>query len=174
MWDWLPSDRNVCYIIPVTILCKSINHYLHWVTWMWKHPDPPVAFENIYFLHHRLDYWNSLHDRKQSCIVSQQCCPIMGYFVLTDTGNICQLLNGWRWLCAWLGVDNKWPRHIEDANLRTTFSNIFSRMRMIEFWLNIQYNLLLMVQLTISQHWLGYWLVAWLAPSHYLSQWGLN
>ena len=53
---------------------------------------------------------------------------------------------------------------------QTTFSNTFSWMKMLECRFNFHWNLVLRVQLTINQHWFRYWLVAFLAPSHYQKQ----
>ena len=41
---------------------------------------------------------------------------------------------------------------------------------MLECRFNFHWNLVLRVQLTINQHWFRYWLVAFLAPSHYQKQ----
>ena len=60
-----------------------------------------------------------------------------------------------------------------DAISQTTFSNAFSWMKMHEFRLRFHWSLLLRVQLTISQHWLRYWLGAVQATSQYLNQWWL-
>ena len=39
------------------------------------------------------------------------------------------------------------------------------------WWFRFQWNLFIMVQLTISQRWFRYWLGATEATSHYLNQW---
>ena len=43
---------------------------------------------------------------------------------------------------------------------RTTFANEFSWMKNFEFWLRFRWNLFLMVQLKITQHWFRF-LMAW-------------
>ena len=45
---------------------------------------------------------------------------------------------------------------------------------MFEYRLKFHWNVLLMVQLTISQHWFRSWLGADQATSHYLNQWWLD
>ena len=46
-----------------------------------------------------------------------------------------------------------WGRDKMDTISQTTFSNAFSWMKMFEYWLKFHWNLFLMVQLTIFQHW---------------------
>ena len=58
-----------------------------------------------------------------------------------------------------------------DAISQTTFSNVFSWMKMYEFRFGFHWNLFLEVQLTIFQHWFRQWLGADQATSHYLNQW---
>ena len=54
---------------------------------------------------------------------------------------------------------------------QTTFLNKFSWMNeMYELYSRFQLNLFLRFTSTIFQLWFRYWLVAWLAPSHYLNQ----
>ena len=43
---------------------------------------------------------------------------------------------------------------------QTTFSNAFSSMEIIAFWVKFHRNLFLLVQLTVSQHWFKYWFLA--------------
>ena len=57
---------------------------------------------------------------------------------------------------------------------QTTLSNVFSWMKILEFWLKFHWSLLTKVQLTIFQHWFRYWLGADQATSHYLNQWWLD
>ena len=59
----------------------------------------------------------------------------------------------------------KWPPFRQ-----TTFSNQCSWMKMIEFQFQFHWNMFLAVQLTISQHWFRWWLVAVQATSHNLDQ----
>ena len=51
-----------------------------------------------------------------------------------------------------------------DTISQTTFSNVFSSMKMFEFWLRFHWSLFLRVKLTIFQH----------CFSHYLNQWWLG
>ena len=60
----------------------------------------------------------------------------------------------------------KWP-----PIWQTTFSNEFSWLKMIESQFKFHWYLFPGAQLTISQHWLGRWLCAKQATSHYLNQW---
>ena len=53
---------------------------------------------------------------------------------------------------------------------QTTFSNVFSSMKMFEFRLKFHWRLFPSVQLTIFQHWFRKWLGAVQATSHYLNQ----
>ena len=55
--------------------------------------------------------------------------------------------------------------------LAGNISIAFSWMKMIQFWFNFHCTMFPGVQLTISQHWLRYWLGAKQATSHYLNQW---
>ena len=80
----------------------------------------------------------------------------------------CQLLlisgdiqQAWCWL-------RHWGRHkMADISL-TTFSNVFSSMKMFGFGLKFRCSLFLWVQLTIFQHWFRLWLGTVQATSHYL------
>ena len=56
---------------------------------------------------------------------------------------------------------------------QTTFSNVFSSMKMFEFRLKFHWSLFPRVQLTIFHHWFRKWLGAVQATSHYLNQWWL-
>ena len=60
-----------------------------------------------------------------------------------------------------------------DAISQTTFSSVFSWMKMFEFWLKFRWSLFLRFQLIIFQHWFRYWLGVVQATSHYLNQWWL-
>ena len=64
-----------------------------------------------------------------------------------------------------------WGRDKMDAISQTSFSNAFSWMKMLEFRLRNHWNLFVRFEVTISQHWLRWWLGADQATSHYLSQW---
>ena len=66
-----------------------------------------------------------------------------------------------------------WGRDKIDAISQTTFSNVFSSMKMFEFRLRFHWSLFLRVELTIFQHWFRWWLGAYQATSHYLNQWWL-
>ena len=46
-----------------------------------------------------------------------------------------------------------WGRDKMDAISQTPFSNAFSWMKMLEYWLTFHWSLFLRLQLTISQHW---------------------
>ena len=58
-----------------------------------------------------------------------------------------------------------------DAIFQTTFSNIYSWMKIYEYQLKFHWSLFLRLQLTIFQHWFRWWLGADQAISHYLNQW---
>ena len=60
------------------------------------------------------------------------------------------------------------------AIFQTTFSNVFSWMKMYELRFKFHWNLFLRVQLTIFHHSFRYWLAVDQAPSHYLNQWWLE
>ena len=66
-----------------------------------------------------------------------------------------------------------WGRDKINNISQTTFSNVFSSMKMFEFRLKFHWSLFPMVQLTIFQHWFRWWLGAVQATSHYLNQWWL-
>ena len=70
---------------------------------------------------------------------------------------------------TWASVD----KHIVAETKWPPFCSAFSWMKIYEFWLKFHWSLFLVVQLTISQHWLGLWLGADQATSHYLKQWWL-
>ena len=89
-------------------------------------------------------------------------------------------LNNFSWyfvhtIVPWtpLGTLSRKCRDKMAAISQTTLSNAFSRMKMLEFLLRFHWNLFLMVQLTIFQHWFRLWLGAVQATSHYLNQWWL-
>ena len=64
-----------------------------------------------------------------------------------------------------------WGRDKIDAISQTTFSNVFSSMKMFEFRLKFHWCLFPRAQFTISQHWFRWWLGADQPTSHYLNQW---
>ena len=66
-----------------------------------------------------------------------------------------------------------WWRDKIATILKTTFSNAFSLMKMYEFNLIFHWSLVLMLELTIFQHWFIKWLGADQATSHNLNQWWL-
>ena len=70
----------------------------------------------------------------------------------------------------WLSILR--PKKMDDIS-QTIFSNAFSWMKIHEFRLNCPWNLFLMVQLRIFQHWFELWLGVVQEPSHYLNQWCL-
>ena len=66
-----------------------------------------------------------------------------------------------------------WGRDEMNNISQTTFSNVFSSMKMFEFPLKFHWSLFPRVQLTIFQHWFRKWLGAVQATSHYLNPWWL-
>ena len=62
-------------------------------------------------------------------------------------------------------------REKNDGVLQAICWNAISWMKTVVSWLELHWNLLPRVQLTINQHWLGQWLGAGQATSHYLNQW---
>ena len=56
---------------------------------------------------------------------------------------------------------------------QTTFSNVFSLMKMNEFRLRFHWSLFPRVKSTMFHHWFRQWLGAGQATSHYLKQWWL-
>ena len=68
----------------------------------------------------------------------------------------------------------KWSQDIRANILQKTFSNVFSQIKICEFWLIFYWSLLLRLKLTIFQHRFRKWLGANQATSHYLNQWCLN
>ena len=83
------------------------------------------------------------------------------YFSLVSQKCVYALLTHWGW--------DKMA-----AILQTTFSNLFSWMKMYEIRLKLHWSLFLQVQLTIFQHWFRWWLDAGQATNHYLIQWWLD
>ena len=67
-----------------------------------------------------------------------------------------------------------WGQDKMAAVSQTTFSKVFSWMKIYEFWLKFHWSLFLMVQLAIFHHWFRKWLGAVQATSHYLNQWWLG
>ena len=63
-----------------------------------------------------------------------------------------------------------WGRDKMAAIFRTTFTNVFSWMKMYKFRLKFHCSLFQRVQLRISQHWFRKWLGASQATSHFLNQ----
>ena len=64
-----------------------------------------------------------------------------------------------------------WGRDEMNNISQTTFSNVFSSMKMFEFRLKFHWSLFARVHLTIFQHWFRKWLGAVQATSHYLNLW---
>ena len=61
-----------------------------------------------------------------------------------------------QWLVVWLhhAINTLRPRKMTDIS-QTTFSNVFSWMKMFEFLFKFHWSLILGVQLIIFQHWFG-------------------
>ena len=80
-----------------------------------------------------------------------------------------------RYLAGTFSVVTQWHRGRAEMNniSQTTFSNVFSSMKMFKFRLKFKWSLFPTVQLTIFQHWFRQWLGAVQATSHYLNQWWL-
>ena len=74
-------------------------------------------------------------------------------------------------LCWIHMVLTHWGRDEMDNISQTTFSNVFSSMKMFEFRLKFHWRLFPRVQFTICQPWFRWWLGAVQATSHYLNQW---
>ena len=64
-----------------------------------------------------------------------------------------------------------WGRDKIADIFQTTFTNVFSWMKMYEFRLKFHWSLFLRLQLTIVQYWFRQWHGADQATSHYLNQW---
>ena len=86
----------------------------------------------------------------------------------------------WYWLCrisrsglTWGRILTHWGRDKLDAISQTTFSNVFSWMKMFEFRLEFHWSMFPSDWITIIQHWFRWWLGAVQATSHYLNQWWL-
>ena len=67
-----------------------------------------------------------------------------------------------------------WNLNKMAAVLQTIFSNAFSSMKIVVFWLEFHWNSFPIVQLTIFKHWVRKWLGTEQAASHYLNQRWLN
>ena len=72
-----------------------------------------------------------------------------------------------------LGFLTHWGGDKMAAISQTTFSNLFTWMKMSEFRLEFLWNMFLRVQLTIPQHWFRQWLGTGKATSHCLNHWQL-
>ena len=81
---------------------------------------------------------------------------------------ICHKLHNWT--PEWL---THWGRDEMNTISQTTFSNIFSSMKMFELRSKFHWSLFPRAQITIFQHWFRQWLGAVQATSHYLNQWWL-
>ena len=90
---------------------------------------------------------------------------------LEFAGSRCSL---WMTSSGQLGWLTQWGRHKIDAISQTSFSNVFSSMKMCEFRFKSHWSVFLRVQLTIIQHRFRQWLGADQATSHYLNQWWLD
>ena len=66
-----------------------------------------------------------------------------------------------------------WGQEKMAVILQKTFSNVFSWIKIYEFWLISHWSLFPMVQLTIFQHWFRQWLDAGQVTHHYLNRWWL-
>ena len=66
-----------------------------------------------------------------------------------------------------------WGRDEMDIISLTTFSNVFSKLKMFEFRLKFHWSLFRRVKLAIFQHRFRKWLGAVQSTSHYLNQWWL-
>ena len=75
------------------------------------------------------------------------------------------------WICITLLTHWGWDNMA--TIFQTIFSIAFSWMKMYVLQLKFHWSLFLRVQLTIFQHWLGWWLGANQVTSHSLNQWWL-
>ena len=73
-----------------------------------------------------------------------------------------------------LWINTLGPRQNDHRFGDDVFQNVFSCMKMYEFWFKFHRSLFLRVQSTIFQHWFRWWLGADQATSHYPSQWCLD
>ena len=87
---------------------------------------------------------------------------ICGIKKVFDFNPGCWKQNTGTWSCSSFLMDvvsnefvssTHWGRDKMAAVSQTTLSNVFSWMRMLEFWLRFHWSLFLRVQLTIIQHW---------------------
>ena len=67
----------------------------------------------------------------------------------------------------------RWDRDIMAAVLQTVSLSVFSWTKIHELRFRVHWNLFLMVESTMFQHWFRYWLGASQATGHYLKQWWL-
>ena len=71
----------------------------------------------------------------------------------------CSLIYDWHWGLNKMAII-----------MQTTFSNAFSQMQIIGFWFKFHRYFLPMVQLTITHHYVGWWLGVKQVTSHFLDQ----
>ena len=107
------------------------------------------------------------------CVVVVLCCgkSRFTYILIINSPVLDQPYNGK--LPPKLVVLTHWGRDKMATVSRTTLSNVFSWMKILEFRLRFHWSLFLNVQLAIIQHWFRKWLGADQATSHYLKQWWL-
>ena len=93
-----------------------------------------------------------------------------------DTPRLWELTWGWSTTRFYLPVPDRvthWDRGKIAAISQTTFSNVFSWMKMYEFRFRFLKNMFLRFELTTFPHWFRWWFGANQLTSHYLNQWWL-
>ena len=89
-----------------------------------------------------------------------------------QTLNTTKLRTKSRYFTNYWNILTYWGR--DELNIsQTTFANVFSSVKMFEFWSKFHQSLFPRFQLTIFQHWFRLWLGAVQATGHYLNQWWL-
>ena len=110
------------------------------------------------------------------------CVGVSGVWIVSGTGCI-MLDNTWRTATckgtksslhclprmSWIYLTHR-GQDKTAVIFQTTFSNVFSWMKMYEFLLNLHWSVFQRIQLIISQHWFRWWLGVRQATSHYRNQ----
>ena len=106
---------------------------------------------------------------RTQCAFSLKCATSIGP-VTESIINDFFTWDGVQW--SWASLTH-WGQDKMAAIFQTMFSNAFSWMRILVFWLKFHWSLFPRVQLTIFQHWFRKWLGVGQATSHCLNQWWL-
>ena len=114
-------------------------------------------------------FWKTIQDAKGlfQYVLYQDIAPLLFFYIWTNSKLLPQSPN----LYPVPVPQTHWSLNKMADILPTMFSDTFSWMKIIMFWVKFSWCLFLQVKLSASHHCFRQWLGAKQAPSHFLNQW---